>query len=83
MNILRTIAAGILIGFALFLMPVFLVKLVAIIFLFKMAFNLLGFSRRARFMNKFKNMTEEEKKEFMSKFQYRHCGHRYYHHTNA
>jgi len=72
MTILKTIAAGLLVGLAISLMPIFLLKFFAIIILFKAASRLLGFrGRRHCGHHRFKNMTEEERAAFMEKYAHR------------
>ena len=75
MTIFKTIAAGLLVGLAISLMPIFLLKFFAIILLFKAASRLLGFGgRRHCGHHRFHNMTEAERTAFMEKFGQR-CNH--------
>jgi len=60
--------AGILVAFALIILPVFLIRVIAFFLLIGAAFRLLGFGRGYRWRHKFKNMTEEERETFKQKF---------------
>ena len=71
-QIFRTIGAGILAGIALFLLPVFLLKIAVFFLLCKAAGRLLGFGGRWR--ERYANMSEEER----LMFQQSHC-HRGWH----
>lgn len=62
---LKTILAGVLFGAALFMIPLFLIKVLLFFLLIKLAFNLLGFGRRRRYAYCAQNMSEEEKMKFM------------------
>lgn len=65
---LKTILAGILVGIALFIMPLFLVRLMIIFLLFKMAAHLLGFPGFRKHHAHFHNMTEEQREAFRKRF---------------
>lgn len=73
-QILKTVLAGILFGTAMFMVPIFLIKVFAFFLLIKLAFNLLGFGRRNRFKQHFKNMSDEEKSAYMKNMANNCCG---------
>ncbi len=71
----KTVAAGILAGVALFMIPFFLIKVIVFFILIKTIFRLLVGRRRwhgrgmhMAFANKYNNMNEEERKAFMEKY---------------
>ena len=70
MTIFKTILAGILAGLALFLLPFFLLRLFAVVVLFKLAFHLLGFNRRRMWKERFSNMTDEQRAQFAQQHAY-------------
>ena len=73
-EVFKTILAGIFVGTALFLMPFFLVKVLVIFMLIKMAFSLMGHGCcRGHFSHRYHNMTEEQKEAFRKKFGGREC----------
>jgi len=72
-EILKTILAGILVGIALSIMPFFLIKILAIILLFKLSFRLMGFKHGGHFHHKFHNMSDEEKEAYRKKFEGKNC----------
>lgn len=80
MNTLKTILAGVLGGLAIFLLPFFLLRLLAIVILFKLAFRLLGFSRGRMWKERFMNMTDEQKAQFAQQRAY--CSHHPFFKTN-
>jgi hypothetical protein len=72
-TILKTIAAGILAGAALFMIPFFLIKILIFFLLIKAVFRLLGWRRHhwrmhPAYVNRCGNMTEEERKAFTEKY---------------
>lgn len=76
-QILKTILAGILAGAALFVMPFFLVRILAFIMIIGAIIKLLSggrhrFRKHYAFAEKFENSTAEEKEAFREKMQ-RHC----------
>jgi hypothetical protein len=78
-QILRTVAAGVLAGIALFMVPFFLIKVLIFFLLIKAIFRLLGWRRRHwggmryAYAHKFQNMSEEDRKAFEEKYG-RNCG---------
>ena len=79
-QILKVIAAGILAGIALFLMPFILLRIVAIFLIIRVMFRLLGGSRhwKARhgghhfypaFARRWQHMNDDEKKSFREKME--------------
>lgn len=82
-QILRTVLAGILAGLALFMLPFFLLKVVIFFaILWAIGRLLWGGHRKWRHWNygmhpafayKFQNMTEEEKKAWVEKFNHNNC----------
>jgi hypothetical protein len=78
-QILKTIAAGILAGIALFMIPFFIIKVLIFFLLIKSIFRLLGWRRRhwrgmhPAYAHHFQNMSEEERKAFTEKYGHR-CG---------
>jgi hypothetical protein len=77
-QVLRTIAAGILAGIALFMIPFFLIRVLIFFLLLKGIFRLLGWRRRPwgmryAYAHNYRNMNEEERKAFMEKYGNR-CG---------
>src|SRR4051812_23894222 len=80
-EILKTVAAGILAGIALFMVPFFLFKVIVFFFLIKGIFRLLGGKRRwygrgmhMAYAHKYQNMSEEERKLFIEKYGKGCCG---------
>jgi len=67
-ELLKTILAGILVGIALFIMPHFMLRILVIFALFKMAAHLLGFGGWRRHHERFHNMTDEQKEAFRKRF---------------
>jgi len=68
-EIFKTVTAGILVGLALYIMPVILVKILLIFILFKIAFRLMGFGwRHHAHRHQYYNMTDEQKEAFKKKF---------------
>ena len=66
----KTVAAGILAGVALFMIPFFVIKVIIFFLLIKAIFRLLGGGRKWRgaWAYKYNNMSEEERKVFMEKY---------------
>jgi len=86
-QILKAVALGILGGLALFAIPFFLLKAVIFILLIRIIFGFFGRRRFGRgtgqgfafaggghMKQKFQNMTEEERTEFIAKMKKRDCG---------
>lgn len=73
-QILKTIAAGILAGIAVWMVPFFLLKILVFFLLIKAVFRLLGWRRghwgRMRYAHthNYYNMNEQERKAFMEKY---------------
>lgn len=64
-QIFKTILAGVLFGAALFMIPLFLIKVLLFFLLIKLAFRLLGLGRNRRFAYCAQNMSDEDKQKFM------------------
>jgi hypothetical protein len=77
-QILKTIAAGILAGIAIFLMPFIIIRVLIILFIIRVIFRLFGGRRRWKyaehhfypaFSRRWQHMTAEEKKAFRDKME--------------
>ena len=77
-QILKTIAAGILAGLAIFLMPFIIIRVLIILFIIRVIFRLFGGRRRWKyaehhfypaFSHRWQHMTAEEKKAFRDKME--------------
>lgn len=80
----KTVLAGFLAGIALFVLPFFLVRVLVFFLLIGAIFKLMGGRRRGMhyryaFAHKFRNMSEEERTNFMKNYN----GRCYYSHTEA
>ncbi len=69
----KTVLAGILAGLALFILPFFLIRVFIFFLLLGAIFKLMGGRRRGMhyryaYAHKFHNMSEEERKAFMSRY---------------
>jgi len=72
-EILKTVAAGILAGIVLFMIPFLLLKVLVFFLLIKAIFRLLGgrsrwHGMRQAWAQKYQNMSEEERKAFTEKY---------------
>ncbi len=72
-EIFKTVAAGILAGIVLFMIPFLLIKVIVFFLLIKAIFRLLGGRRRwhgmhPAFAHKYQNMSEADRKAFMEKY---------------
>lgn len=76
-QILKTVLAGMLAGLALFLLPFFLLRVVICFMIIGAIFRLMGWGRhnrmRKEWMERFSQMSEEERAAFRSRFGHRHC----------
>jgi hypothetical protein len=76
-QILKVIAAGILAGIALFLMPFMLLRILAIFLIIRIIFRLIGGPRRWKgghhfypaFARRWQHMNDDEKKSFREKME--------------
>lgn len=74
----KTVLAGILAGLALIMMPFFLIRMLIFFMLIGAAFRLMGFGKHRRemryaFAQKYKNMSEDERKAFMQSYRGHGC----------
>src|SRR5258705_9589906 len=72
-QILKTVAAGILAGALIFMMPFIIIKVLLFFLIIRAIFGLLGWRRRYWHRNpawahKYHNMSEEERKAFYEKY---------------
>lgn len=82
-NILKPVIAGVLMGAALFFIPFFVLRVVAVVLTVGLLFRLFGRrswkpggrrrERFTRFADKIRNMTDQEYEQFKERFQYG-CG---------